>query len=62
MQSTLGRIEEQVKGLTIIQASNKMGIYIFREETGDDEIELYIPHRLTVETVDDKITKVVAFG
>ena len=61
MQSTISRIEEQVKGLTLIQASNKMGIYIFRDYPGE-EVETYIPHRLTVETVDDVITKVVEFG
>lgn len=61
MESTIGRIEKQVKGLTLIQASNKMGIYIFRDYPGN-EVESYVPTRLTVETVDGNITKVIEFG
>lgn len=49
------------------QASRKMGIYLFRRNKKDGEdvyvsTDGYIPNRLTVETVDDKITKVVEFG
>lgn len=67
MQSTIGRIEEQILGLTMDQANRKMGIYMFRRSKKDG-VKLhvtsgnYIPNRLTVETVDDVITKVVEFG